>query len=178
MLRYIIVLLLLTTILSVKLAYSGTKTKIAYPPNAKTVLATKLNSHNTYKKLIPGASWIWDTNGINSPKNDYIRVRIVFRAKCRNTMTLRIAAYGNWSVQWNGKYVKKSSVFSSVSKVLLRPVKCGLQVLNIRVKKTIKNDWAGLIYRLDQSSCKCPPSKWLNPKNCRCECISKCSCPS
>ena len=58
--------------------------------------------------------------------------------------------------------------------------KCGKHKIVIIVTKTVSNDWAGLVFSLDQdqSKCKCNSNGWWNPYKCRCECLNECECPS
>lgn len=179
--KLLVTFLLLSICLGKLLTSTNTNTKLTFPSNANSVLALKFNSHATYKNLIPGAKWIWDNSGINTPKGDKIVTKYQFWAECRTSMSLKVAAYGDWWVQWNGKEIAKGSGYQQATTVKLTPVICGENLLRVQAVKTRgRNDWAGLIYRLDQdqSSCKCSPNKWWNPNTCRCECLHKCSCPS
>ena len=80
---YKLTLLLVLVVASLglkKITRSSTSTNIISPLNAKTVYPITLNNHATYKNVIPGVKWIWDNNGINTPKYDRIVVEIKLRA--------------------------------------------------------------------------------------------------
>lgn len=102
----LLLVLVVATIGLKKITRSSTNTKIITPSSANTVYPIKLNSHSTYKNVIPGVKWIWDNNGLNTPKYDRIVVEIKLRAECRGKMTFSIAAYGNWFVYLDGKKIK------------------------------------------------------------------------
>lgn len=111
MLRYLVATLLVTSILGGIVGFSGTRTKIYAPQEGQAVIATMLNQHSHLWDVIPKASWIWSTDGINTPHNDYIEVRHKFWSRCTKPMSLRIAAFGDWKVYWNGEFVKEHRGF-------------------------------------------------------------------
>ena len=162
-----------------RLTSSGTWTDIVSPSNAKAVYVDKFNSHNVYSKVISGVKWIWDNNGINTPKGDTIKVEHLFWSKCSQPAVLKIAAYGAWKVYFDGTLVKAGITWKTATTIDLTP-KCGKHNITIIVTKTVSNDWAGLTFILqqDQSKCKCNSNGWWNPYICKCECLEKCDCPT
>ena len=94
-------------------------------------------------------------------------------------MTFTIAGYGDWYVYLDGKQIKRGNKWTSATKMTFTP-SCGKHILKVSVRKRVKNNYAGLVYLLEQddSKCKCSSNKWWNPYKCACECLTTCSCPS
>ena len=80
--KLLVTFLLLSICLGKLLTSTNTNTKLTFPSNANSVLALKFNSHATYKNLIPGAKWIWDNNGKNTPKGGRVYMEFYFFATC------------------------------------------------------------------------------------------------
>ena len=98
-----------------------------------------------------------------------MNVELNFWAKCTGEMTLNFAGYGNWWVYLDGSLIKQGNTWDQATEISFVP-KCGKHTLKIVVVKTIANNWAGLIYLLEQddSNCKCSSNKWWNPNKCAC----------
>ena len=106
-----------------KLTSSGTWTSIVTPASSKAVYVDKLNAE--YPDIIPGVKWIWDNNGVNTPKGDSIKVKYVFWSKCGSPAVLTFAAYGKWAVYLDGKLVKNGINWDQEANKINWAPKCG-----------------------------------------------------
>ena len=116
MYKLIILLVLLVAVFgSKKIAQSDLSANIVYPVNGKAVYVSTLNNNDDYKDVVPGAKWIWDNNGLNTPKGDRVNVEINFWARCTGEMTLSFAGYGNWWVYLDGSIIKQGNTWKEAT---------------------------------------------------------------